>query len=70
MFAASAGFGALLDASISLKDGYRNMFLISAGIVLVSVILSVILFNNKTRVKRNPRFAEHMRKVKNGELDV
>jgi len=70
MFAASAIFGAFLDNSESLAYGYRNMFLISAGITAVSFILSVILFNNRTRARRSPRFAQHMMKVKNGELDV
>ncbi len=70
MFASSSLFGALLDGSATLKEGYRNMFLISAGITAVSFILSLVLFNNKTRSRRSPRFAEHMMKVKNGELDV
>lgn len=70
MLAASAVFGAFLDASPSLEVGYRNMFLISAGIILISFILAVILFNNKAREKRSPRFAEHMRKVRSGEVDV
>ncbi len=66
VLAASAVFGALLDHSASLAEGYRNMFLISAGLVLISFVMTVVFFNNRRRAKRNPRFAEHMEKVKKG----
>lgn len=47
-----------------LADGYTGMFLISIGIIAVSFAMSLLLFNNKTRARRSPRFAEHMKVVK------
>ena len=70
MLAASAFFGAFLDSSETLAAGYRNMFLISAGVIAASLVMTLLLFNNRSRAARNPRFAEHMQKVKSGRIDV
>ncbi len=70
MLVASAIFGVYLDAAPSPADGYLGMFLISIGIAVCSTVMTLVLFNNKSRAKRNPRFAEHMEKVRRGELDV
>ncbi|MBQ1289389.1 MAG: hypothetical protein IIY23_04425, partial [Erysipelotrichaceae bacterium] len=49
---ASAGFGALIDASATAEIGYRMTFLISIGVCLFSMLLAIYFFNNKAIAKR------------------
>ena len=49
---ASAGFGALIDASATAEIGYKMTFLISIGVCLFSMLLSICFFNNKAIAKR------------------
>ena len=49
---ASAGFGALIDASPTLESGYSRTFLISAGIILLCIVLTLLTMNDKARAKR------------------
>ena len=52
---ASAGFGALIDASADTAAGYRSMFLISILITALSLAMAVVLFNGKARARRRSR---------------
>lgn len=52
---ASAGFGALIDAAADIAAGYRQMYLISVGITVLSMVMAVVLFNNKARARRLAR---------------
>lgn len=52
---ASAGFGALMDAAADAAAGYRQMYLISVGITILSMVMAVALFNNKARARRLQR---------------
>ena len=49
---ASAGFGALIDASPTLEAGYSRTFLISVGIILLCIVLTLLTMNDKARAKR------------------
>ncbi len=49
---ASAGFGRLIDASATAEAGYKATFLISVGVNVISLIFSLVFFNNKTIAKR------------------
>jgi MFS family permease len=69
MFAASGVFGIILENASDVRGGYNEMFMISVVIMLISLVMSIIFFNNRTRAKRNPRFAAHMERVKRGILD-
>jgi len=52
---ASAIFGRLLDAAHSPQSGYTQMYMISIGISAVSLLMSLVLFNNKARERRRAR---------------
>jgi MFS family permease len=49
---ASAFFGALIDAASDLRTGYLQMFLISLGICVLSLLMALMLFNKKARERR------------------
>jgi MFS family permease len=49
---ASAFFGALIDAASDLTAGYLQMFLISLGICVLSLLMALALFNKKARERR------------------
>ena len=49
---ASSCFGKLMDASASVEAGYNQMFLISAGVLAVSLLISFLTLNEKAREKR------------------
>ena len=49
---ASSCFGKLMDASASVEAGYNRMFLISAGVLAVSLLISLLTLNEKAREKR------------------
>ena len=49
---ASAAFGPVIDNALTPELGYRKMYLISIGVVLCSLVLSIFLFNNKARARR------------------
>lgn len=49
---ASAGFGALIDASATAELGYKMTFLISVGVCAFSMLMAIFFFNNKAISKR------------------
>ena len=49
---ASAGFGKLIDATATAELGYKLTYLISVGVCVFSMILSILFFNNKAIEKR------------------
>jgi len=52
---ASAVFGPIIDRGATPAQGYIHMFLISVGITLVSLIISLFAFNNRSRARRRER---------------
>lgn len=48
----SAAFGPVIDAASSPAAGYRNVFVISILVNLVSLAMAILLFNNRTRSRR------------------
>ena len=53
---ASAGFGKLMDAALTIEEGYMETFLISAGILAFSCIACMLLLNGRAREKRREKF--------------
>lgn len=49
---ASAGFGRLIDATATAELGYKLTYLISVGVCVFSMILSILFFNKKAIEKR------------------
>jgi len=49
---ASAIFGVLIDAAVNPMDGYRMMFVISFVICVASLVMAVLLLNEKARARR------------------
>ncbi|MCL1829519.1 MAG: MFS transporter [Oscillospiraceae bacterium] len=52
---ASAFFGRLIDSADNAASGYTQMFIISIIISVLSLMMSLVLFNNKARERRRAR---------------
>ena len=52
---ASAVFGPVIDRGATPAQGYIHMFLISVGITLVSLLISLVCFNNRSRARRRAK---------------
>jgi MFS family permease len=53
---ASAFFGGVIDRAATAEAGYLQMFLISIGICVFSLTMSVLCFNDKSRAKRRAKY--------------
>ena len=51
----SAVFGAVIDAAPTAALGYRQMYLASMGICALSLLMSVVFFNNRARARRREK---------------